>query len=191
MAGENYLWDSCVFIAWLKGEKDSHDIESVGQFLKDAQRRDCTIFASSVIFAEITPKHLHKSRYGDWQNFMRDFQSAIEIVTATPDICALAGELRDFPYEKKGANKRILTTFDAIILATALVLDKHYAVPITALHSFDLGRSKSGPDTEKKRAVPIVGLEDWCENLKDQPRIQQVLSIPRCKPEHNMPELDI
>jgi len=37
MAAENYFWDSCIFSAYLRDEREAYDIPSIEAFLDDAR----------------------------------------------------------------------------------------------------------------------------------------------------------
>lgn len=177
----NYLWDSCVFIAYLNNEKDHYDLDSIEAFLEDAEAGRAKIFTSSIAFAEITPKRLVGGDYDQFSDFLEDFQSSVTIVDASPQICQLAGELKDFQYRKGGSTKRVLTTGDAIMFATALQLKDTFSVDIDALHTFDNGRGKGNPEG---KGVPMLSFEEWCEDILTEPLIARLIALDRIKPLH-------
>ena len=64
MAGENWYWDTCIFVAFLNGNRAAygHHIDQIGQFLDDCRRGDCAIYTSTITIAEISRKHLRDRR---------------------------------------------------------------------------------------------------------------------------------
>ena len=50
---EHLFWDSCVFIAFLKDQRDIYDTISIKHYLRDAQDRKIVIFTSS----DVDPKN--------------------------------------------------------------------------------------------------------------------------------------
>src|SRR5579863_6523628 len=111
------FWDSCVFTAFLRDERDAYDVDSIAQYLNEAREGKHRIYTSSLVFAEILPSSLTKPGIGSFQDFVDDFQGAIVVVEASPNVMQLAGCLRDLPYRKSDSRGRRLATPDAIILA--------------------------------------------------------------------------
>src|SRR5690348_3451547 len=92
------FWDSCVFTAFLRDERHAYDVDSIAQYLRDAREGKLRIYTSSLVFAEILPGSLSKPGIGSFQDFVDDFQGAIIVVEASPNVMQLAGRLRDLPY---------------------------------------------------------------------------------------------
>jgi predicted nucleic acid-binding protein len=180
VAGENYFWDSCVFIAFLNNQTDAYDIESIERFLEDSKKNNgCKIYTSSIALAEVTPKRLMGSSYGTFEEFLSDFRKSVAVIDAGPFINSTAGRLKDVIYKKSTSTKRILTTGDAIMLATALELEDTYGVKIDAFHTFDDGRGKGNPEG---KGIPILSYHEWCEGVEDNELVKRVIDMNRCKP---------
>ena len=180
VAVNNYLWDSCVFIAYLKDEVEAYDVASLQQYLEETKQGVTRIYASTISSAEVLPSKIKKA-YGTYEEFLSDFEGAVVAIDPNPNIMQLAGQLRDLPYAK-GSGKRVLSTPDSIILATAVYLQEAYHEKLTAVHSFDTG---------KKKGVPIVGLEEWTQgfSVAQTSLIKRVIDIPRAAPRHPAPLL--
>jgi predicted nucleic acid-binding protein len=183
-----YFWDSGVFIAYLCDQKDIYDVLSISRYLDDAKAGDARIYTSTLASAEVLPSHLVKA--GTFEEFLEDFQGAVVTIDATPNVMRLAGRLRDLPYRKGQHTHRRLGTPDSILLATALHVQEDYGVKLDAFHTFDGGGKK---DEDGNRSIPILGYEGWCDGLDaDQmPFAQRVIDLPRCKPVHPEPGLDL
>ncbi len=157
MGLKHYFWDSCVFIAYLNNDIKAYDINSLEQFINECKQKDgCKIYTSSIALAEVTPKRLIKSKYGNFEEFMRDFRGFITVIEASPIICSTAGRLKDIPYNKNNSKKRILTTGDAIMLATVLELESTFNTTIDAFHTYDNGRGKGNPEG---KGVPLLSYQ--------------------------------
>ncbi len=187
MAISNLFWDSNVFIAFLNDEKEIYDIPSIEQYLEDARQGKCKIYTSSIVFTEVTPKKLVKSEYGTFNDFIADFRGQVITIGNDPIIGSLAGELKDLPYKKSNSTKRILTTGDAIMLATALELESSYGVELDIFHTFDNGGGPRSPEGGK--AIPMLTYQDWCEGIESDPLAARVIEMDRRKPIHPTPNM--
>ncbi len=90
-------------------------------------------------------------------DLLNDFEGAAVPVAASIHIMDLAGRLKDIPYSKAGEKGRALSTGDAIMLATCLLIPDVYGVTIDAFHTYDDGR--------KPRVIPLLSYHEWCEGL--------------------------
>lgn len=185
MAAENYFWDSCVFIAYLNDDSPAYDTASLAKFISETQEKNgCRIFTSSIALAEISPKRLKNSAQDSFQEFLRDFRGSISVIDAGPFININAGLLKDVPYKKQDSNKRILTTGDAIMLATAIEIEETYGVSLNAFHTFDNGRGKGNPEG---RGVPLLDYHLWLEDVTRTEIVDRAVSLNRCRPIHRQP----
>ncbi|WP_404289309.1 type II toxin-antitoxin system VapC family toxin [Microvirga sp. RSM25] len=184
----HYYWDTCVFIAFLNDERAAYGstIDHITQHLEEAKQGECKIYCSTISIAEITAGNLKNSTYGTFTEFLRDYSSAVIQITPDPVVMGLASQLRDLRYTK-GNGKRKLLTPDAIHLASAITLRDNYKVPITALHTFDDGKSK-GPDG---KGVPMLSIETWCEGIEEDPVAQKVITLRRDHPLHPFPRMSL
>lgn len=181
MDAKNLFWDSCVFNAFLYEESNSYDIESIEQYLDEAKQGDFRIYTSSVFLAEIAQSKIRKKGIGGPIEFLNDFIGAIIVIDASVNVLDLAGKLKDIPYRKGESDRRGLSTGDAAMLATALHLKDAYGVKIDEFHTFD--------DGGKKREVPLLSYQDWCEGLTGAKAAlaMRVINLPRRKPTHPAP----
>ncbi|MBV9201639.1 MAG: PIN domain-containing protein [Alphaproteobacteria bacterium] len=136
--GKSHLfWDSCVFNAFLRDERDAYDVDSIAQYLTEAREGKHQIYASSLVFAELLPSAITKPGIGSFNDFVEDVQGAITIVDTTPNIMQAAAYLRDLPYKKGNSPGRRLATPDAIMLATAILVRDQFGVSLDFFHTFD------------------------------------------------------
>lgn len=182
----HYYWDSCVFIAFLNDERSAYGrhLEDIEQFLDESRAGKCTIYCSTITLAEVTRKFLVNSRASSFNDFLREFRSAIVPIDPDPNTMIVAGHLRGMVYTKSGGERRLMTP-DAIHIATALTLTDTYKVPLDVLHTFDAGKAK-GPEGN---GVPMIGFETWCEQCKDDDVVQRVIALKRDHPRHPSPRL--
>lgn len=187
MADPNYFWDSCVFSAYLCDQAEQYDIPSLEQYLDEAKAGKCSIYSSSLAMVEVLPSKMVKAE--DFNAFVEDFQGAIVLIDATPNVMALAASLRDLPYRKHQSN-RVLTSPDSIMLATAVHMADAYQTPIDEFHTFDKGRK---PDADGNRTVPMLGFEEWCDGFTDEHLVvaQPVIDLTRRMPVHPAPQLGL
>lgn len=186
MALKNYFWDSCVFISYLNND-DAVDIKSLRAFIADLDKPNgCRIYTSAIALAEVSPKRLVNTAVGTFQDFLKDFKGTIQVVDAGPYENQTAGLLKDIAYKRNGSNKRVLTTGDAIMLATALELEDTYGVKIDAFHTYDNGRGKGNPEG---RGVPLLDYHLWLDGVADHELAARVVKMNRCRPAHGNPDL--
>lgn len=178
------FWDSCVFIAFLRDQSAIYDVNSIAQYLSECRDGKHRIYTSSLVFVELLPSYITKPEIGSFLDFVNDFSGAIVVIDATPEIMHVAGSLRDLPYRKATARRRLATP-DAIMLASAVNLVQAFGVKLDHFHTYDDGK-KRGVDG---RSVPILSYQDWCDGFtSDQMRYaKNVIDIDRCRPIHPSP----
>lgn len=187
MMGEHYFWDSCVFIAYLNDDSHAYDTASLATFISETQEKNgCKIYTSAIALAEITPNRLKKSAHSTFQDFLRDFRGSISVVESGPYVNINAGLLKDIPYKKQNSTKRVLTTGDAIMLATALEIEETYSVSLDAFHTFDNGRGKGNPEG---KGIPLLDYHLWLDDVDRPEIVDRVVALNRCKPIHNQPDI--
>ena len=177
-ASSNLFWDSNVFIAFLRNQHIAYDVNNIAQYLTEAREGKHQIYTSSIVFAEILPSSM-KAGGGSFQDFVDDFQGAIIIVDASPNVTQIAGRLRDLPYRKGASTSRRLATPDAIMLGSCIYLNEALGILINAFHTFDDGRRR-GPEG---RSVPLLSYQEWCEGFSaEEMRIAKpVLDLARAR----------
>ena len=183
---KNYFWDSCVFIAYLNDDSHAYDINSLETYISEVESGKSKIFTSTVSLAEVTPSKLSKSDTETFQEFLSDFQGSVISIDPSPYININAGLLKDIKYKKNNSNKRVLTTGDALMLATALELEETHGVILEAFHTYDNGRGKGHPEG---KGVPLLDFDQWLDDVEKDDLIERVLNINICKPIHPQPNL--
>jgi len=188
---DNLFWDSNVFISFINDENEQFDIASIRQFLEETQSspKKYRIYASTMALAEVTPGKLRSSDYGDFQEFLNDFEGVVDLIAPDPNILKLAGILKDKTYRKGQSSGRILTMGDAVMIATVVELEDTYGVPIRHFHTFDDGKGKKSPEGAK--GISLLNFKDWCEGLESDPDIVRVLELDICKPIHPEKKMDL
>jgi hypothetical protein len=189
MTNKNFFWDSCVITALLTEEIGS-DLPSILKYISDAKKGLCKIYTSTLSSAEVLPSRLKS--LDAYHKFLSDLEGTVIPISPDPNIMLLAGRLRDIPYSKKANNKetasRPIDVPDAVMLATAIVLQEGYRVRLDGFHTFDNGKKRS---VNGGRCVPLLSFETWCEELTGQQKIlsQKVVDLPRRMPTHPNPDL--
>jgi predicted nucleic acid-binding protein len=180
------FWDTCVFCALLYDQQQSHDINSIQQYIQEAKDGKHRIYTSSLVFAEIVPSYL---KNGSFQEFIEDMQGATVIIDASTNVMNRAGILRDLPYKKEKSTNRRLATADAIILSSCLFLKDELGVTVAHFHTFDDGKHRNRETGNKM--VPLLSYQEWCEGFTtDQLKIAHpLISLSRVKPIHPSPGL--
>ena len=178
----NLFWDSCVFSALLYDEKDTYNLADIEQFLAEAQAGKHKIYTSSIVFAEIANSKVRRRSTGSIADLINDLVGATVVIDASANVFQIAGKLKDIPYSKSGSKKRVLSTGDAVMLATALYLEDGFGVSVDVFHTFD---------NAKKKFIPLLGYHEWCENLTGEKAAlaKRVCAMKREKPLHPSPTL--
>jgi predicted nucleic acid-binding protein len=141
MAGtETEYWDSCVFLALLKGEPLR---EGESAYLEQQALRfdmgQLNLVTSSITLTEILACKLTPQQ---WQKFKAiSAQSNFQFIDANARVCELASEIRNFYFEnppprQEGAKVLKLMTPDAIHVASAIAAQTALKQPIKLL-TFD------------------------------------------------------
>ena len=185
MTVSHYFWDSCVFIAYLNDDSHAYDVASIREYLEDSKRKDgCKIYTSGIALAEVSPNRMKNAAHGNFQEFLLDFRGSINVVETNPYINANAGLMKDVAYKRSGSTKRVLTTGDAIMLATAIEIEQTYGVNLNAFHTFDNGRGKGHPEG---KGVPLLDYHLWLEDVERTELVNRVVNLNRCQPIHPTP----
>lgn len=177
---KNMFWDSCVFIRWLTQSPPelASDIDS---FIKDAQRGHRTIYFSTLAFAEVRQRYLRQGGFATIQAFVDDFSGVFMPVDPSPNVMMNAGLIRDAmstnPSDPNN-HSRIVSTPDAIQLASCLYVKQTFEVSDIVFHSFDRGRSKGW----EGKCVTMIGFQDWFPAAGRSRVIQDVCDLTRTEP---------
>jgi predicted nucleic acid-binding protein len=151
-------WDSCIYLAWLKGEEKEHGksfIDAIHDIAKDNYEKKVVIITSTITFVEVLSARLDAEQE---RKFRKCFRSMDHITRdVDPPIALRARELRETIINGSGSKK--LTTPDAIHLATASIYEADF-------WTFDAG----GND---KKSIGLLELNDDV----------RVGKIKICKPE--------
>jgi len=128
------LWDSCVFLAWLKEEKDK-PLDDIREFIKDFEAGKKALQISVLSYAEVLdivkPNEplaaTAGTRFRQWVK-----RPSVEVLDVDPRIADKAGELKEKTIALRATvPKAVLKIPDALIAATAMI----YEADI--LHTFD------------------------------------------------------
>jgi predicted nucleic acid-binding protein len=123
-------WDSCVFLAWFKAERDK-PLAEIEELLNDIAKARLTLIVSAIVGAEI----LDCTAHSPVRNQFREFMKRQNVVAANVDfrIAELAASIRERANDaiaRKVITKGLKAP-DALIAATAIT----YRVDV--LHTFD------------------------------------------------------
>ena len=189
----NYFWDSCALIEYLNDNDDGNKKNNLQWFLDDAKSGKCKIHISTLSLAEILPSRIVSEAYRNIDDFLNDFQGHLIPVTPNTNIMRMAAKLRDNQYQKfvnhavGYSPSRKLDAPDAIILASAVYLEKANGISLEAFHTYDNGgqhRADGG------RSVPILSIEDWRRlDLEYDPIVDDVIALTRETPVYPDPRL--
>jgi hypothetical protein len=157
-------------------------VDDIDRFIEDARKGERTIYASTIILAEIRQEALRKRHHRSIDDFMGDMRNAVRLIDPNPNIMMAAGRLKDCrstnPAKDGKATPRVIGTADAIHLATCLYLRDTMGVSGIVFHTFDDGKGK----TWEGKCVPLLSFEKWFPE-KDRPScIKDVCSLERLKP---------
>ncbi len=187
---QNLYWDSCVFISFLKKERDQYGnaIDDIEQYLREAKELKHNIYCSTITIAEVIPKHLDLTEHSKFSEFLKDYSGCIIQIGADPIVMEIAAELKSLPYKLVGGNgTRKLLTPDAIHLASALVLKDAYNVELDVFHTFDNGKAKS----PEGKGMPLLSFERWCDGIETNPLAKRIIDMRREKPHHPAPKMAV
>ena len=133
--GENFYWDSSVWLAWLRDEKrPGTDMEGVADCLERVRANEVLIMTGDIMRLEVIKDRIPPDKMPTFEAFRRRRNVRIVNCLTDPRIASLLADIKSF-YRKLSAKdgKPELTEFDATHLATAI----HYKA--TAFHTFDKG----------------------------------------------------
>ena len=140
-------WDTCVFLAWIKGEsrEDPQDEAGILQCVDEAKTGGVLILTSDITRIEALDCCFESE---EQRQTFADFLKRPEVECRPVDnrVAALAHDIRDY-YQMRVAENggRRLRTPDAIHLATAI----HYDA--SEMHTFDDGKSD-------RKSLSLLGL---------------------------------
>ena len=169
MAGvDNYYWDSCLFIAWLKDEQNRKpgEMDGVRDYIERLKRREIVIITSTLTFVEVREAKIGAGGFEMFESVMQ--RKATQRVSVDTKVAKLAGNLRDYYSARQDEyGGRTLTVPDAIHIATAIINKAN------EFHTFD----------EKNRHCSL-GLIPLSGNVGGH-------SLKICKPVAMQPGLDL
>ena len=113
------FWDTCVFSAFLYDEKETYDLGPIEQYLSEAKLGKHKIYTSSVVFAEIASSKIKRAQApGTMNELVRDLTGSVIVIESSVPVMQLSGRLKDIRYKKGASEKRVLSTGDAVMLAS-------------------------------------------------------------------------
>ncbi|MER8717408.1 type II toxin-antitoxin system VapC family toxin [Mesorhizobium sp. M0999] len=185
----HYFWDSCVFIRFLLKDQSADYFWDINQYISDAVAGKCQIHYSTIAMAEIKPSHLTASGYGDFVDFLADFEGAFSPIDPLPSVLEWCGVIRDFSYpnpEPKG-HDRMLGMADAIHLMTCIFARDELGLQDIVFHTMDDGKHKNA----EGKCVTLLNFEKWVEGIPKNPYTPRIVALPRKPPIHPAPRFDI
>ena len=132
-----YYWDSCVFIAWLKGE-DPHrtkdEIEGLREVVSKVEKGTANLITSTITNVEVLEFNVPVGTRQDFEKLLQRRQ----MMTISVDIriSNLASQLRNY-YKDSKEHTKTLCTPDAIHLATAILYKA------SEFHTFDYSNNRT------------------------------------------------
>jgi len=127
---QRLAWDSCIFLAWFKGEEDK-PLAEIEELLNDIAQARITLIVSPIVGAEI----LDSAGHSPVRNQFREFMKRTNVIAANVDfrVAELAADIREKTREAEAKKqiKQSVRAADALIVATAII----YRVDV--LHTFD------------------------------------------------------
>ena len=183
----HHFWDSCVLIRYLTNNPIDH-VADIAKFLDEAKAGTRHIWMSTMVIAEIKPHQLHLRGFENFQQLHDDIQAAVTLVTPSVPINMLASRLQSHEYHRTPRQEeektRMLTSMDAVHLATCVHVRDDMAVADVEFHTFDDGRS--GP---RPRGLSLLNYDKYAEHLLHNADVKAVCDLPRMIPAHPSPVL--
>lgn len=124
MKKELICWDSCVVIAWIKEEQGR--MEAIESVVKNIQSGYYRLIVSWLVYPEVLARSMSTQAIRKFELFMQR-EEEIDIIPVERLVAQKAQEIRNRTPE----NKTIMSTTDAIHVATAIVGGANM------LHTFD------------------------------------------------------
>ena len=126
-----YYWDTCIFLAWLKNEKQRKpgEMDGVREYIQRLMKRQVSIMTSVLTITEIS---IAKIPAGT-ENLLDEVMQRPNFPRIAVDmkIARLARDLRNYYLTQNGIDGMTLTVPDSLHLASA-ILNK-----ATEFHTFD------------------------------------------------------
>jgi predicted nucleic acid-binding protein len=150
MVGSNpiYYWDTCIFLSWLKNEKDRKpgDMSGVFDCLNRFKRRELSLMTSVLTLTEITIAKIPAGTETLLESAMQ--RPNFSKISVDLKIARLARDLRNYYLEKQEHAGKTLSVPDAIHLASAILYRAN------EFHTFD---GKDGTRDKTLGLLPLSG----------------------------------
>lgn len=109
-------WDTCIFLAWLKEEKNEIGVmEGIEEVVRKIHNNEIILITSQITYIEVLQSRLDSDAQKKWKDIFnrRNYQMG----DVTPKVGEKSHFIRDY-YDQKGIK---LSTQDSIQLATAII----------------------------------------------------------------------
>lgn len=183
----HHFWDSCVLIRYLTGTPIDY-VADIAKFLDEAKAGARHIWMSTMVIAEIKPQQLHLRGFQNFQQLHDDIQAAVTLVTPSVPVNMCASRLQGQQYHRTpradDEKLKILSSMDAVHLATAIHVRDDMEISDLEFHTFDDG--KSGP---KPRGLSLLSYHMYAQHLQHDTDVKAVCDLPRMLPRHPIPGL--
>lgn len=134
-----YYWDSCLFLAWLRDEKNRPEGEMAGvrSYIQKVKAREIRLITSAITYTEVLYTKLPVGVGDQFSDLLRS--SNVNVVAADIRVTKLARQLRDYYREASDGEtpNKTLSVPDAIHLATAILYKAN------EFHTFDGDNNKN------------------------------------------------
>ncbi len=141
-----YYWDTCIFIAWLKGEvRPNNEMEGVRYIAEEVHKDNAFLITSNMTQSEILQCTLDENARKLYTSFFK--RRNVREVATDNRVWSLTHNIRDYYQQQKNIdNLPTLATPDAVHLASAIINN------VNEFHTFDT------KNTSKRRAlIPLNG----------------------------------
>jgi predicted nucleic acid-binding protein len=152
-----YCWDACIFYEHFRTLEPAEEIkrQAIRKILMGNERRENTIFTSSITHLEVVPKKLTRDDDNAEKKYWALFGSKFFYeVPIDANVIKLARAIKDYYFKegdpKTGSSYRIMDTGDSIHLATAIINEAD------EFHTRD--------NCKKKTKVPLLDLHQYSPN---------------------------
>lgn len=145
-------WDSCVFLAWLQGDKKPADEVGGMRVHRELFYKKKAYLATSVItISEVLQGRLDNEGRKKFQDLFK--RTNFRRVQVNQSVAEIAHNIRDYYYQNRRGNLPTVATPDAIQLASAIYLDGCHD-----FYTFDANdHPPSGKYKGKHGLVPLSG----------------------------------
>jgi predicted nucleic acid-binding protein len=193
---QNNFWDTNVLARYLSDQADNVSGD-IARMVEEARNGDRKIWHSTLLYAEFHPEFLNGTKYKTIADLIADLEGVLLPVAPNADVMMRSARLRQHRFERpvgireRTEKPRVLTTPDAIQLATALHIKEALKVPDLEFLTFDDGKTKNYETTNEHKTVSLLHLQDYSGHLMLDPDVKAACELRRVRPILRQQNLDI